>query len=45
MDIEDHIGALPYIYKKYPAPIYGTEFTIELIKSKFEEAEIFDAYI
>ncbi len=40
---EDHIGALPYIYKKYPAPIYGTEFTIELIKSKFEEAEIFDA--
>ncbi|WP_158998635.1 ribonuclease J [Pigmentibacter ruber] len=40
---EDHIGALPFIYKKFPAPIYGTEFTIELIKSKFEEAEIFDA--
>ncbi|APJ04920.1 ribonuclease J [Silvanigrella aquatica] len=40
---EDHIGALSYLFKKYPAPIYGTEFTIELIKSKFEEADIFDA--
>lgn len=42
---EDHIGALPYLFKKYPAPIYGTEFTIELIKSKFEEAEIYDAIL
>jgi len=40
---EDHIGALPYLFKKYPAPIYGTEFTLELIKSKFEEAGIYDA--
>ncbi len=42
---EDHIGALPYLFKKYPAPIYGTEFTLELIKSKLEEAEIFDAIL
>lgn len=40
---EDHIGALSYLFKKYPAPIYGTEFTLELIKSKFEEAGIYDA--
>ena len=40
---EDHIGALPYLFKKYPAPIYGTEFTLELIKSKFVEAGIYDA--
>lgn len=37
---EDHIGALPYLYKKYPAPIYGTKFTIELIKLKFTDANI-----
>ena len=39
---EDHIGALPYLFKKYPAPIYGTEFTIELIKAKFMDANITD---
>ncbi len=37
---EDHIGALSYLYKKYPAPVYGTEFTIELIRAKFEDAGI-----
>jgi ribonuclease J len=40
---EDHIGALPYLFRRYPAPIYGTEFTIELIKAKFTEAGITDA--
>jgi len=35
---EDHIGALPHLFKKFPAPIYGTRFTLELIKSKFDEA-------
>lgn len=37
---EDHIGALPHLYKKYPAPIYGTPFTIELIRAKFEDVGI-----
>ena len=32
---EDHIGALPYLYPEFPAPIYTTEFTAELIKEKF----------
>lgn len=40
---EDHIGALPVLYKKYPAPIYSTEFTIELIKAKFIDSNITDA--
>lgn len=40
---EDHIGALPHLFRKYPAPIYGTKFTLELIKPKFEEAGIRDA--
>ena len=34
---EDHIGALPYMYQSWPAPIYGTPWTCELIKKKFEE--------
>lgn len=37
---EDHIGALPFLFRKYPAPIYGTKFTLELIKAKFTEAGI-----
>lgn len=39
---EDHIGALVYLFRKYPAPIYATQFTIELIKAKFLEAGIVD---
>lgn len=34
---EDHIGGLPYIWKKLPAPIYTAPLTAGLIKSKFEE--------
>lgn len=37
---EDHIGALPHLYKRYPAPVYGTRFTLELIKNKFFDAGI-----
>jgi ribonuclease J len=32
---EDHIGALPYLYSEFEAPVYTTEFTGELIKEKF----------
>lgn len=32
---EDHIGALPFVYDEFQAPIYTTEFTAELIKEKF----------
>ncbi|NBW83275.1 ribonuclease J, partial [bacterium] len=28
-------GALPWLYRDFPAPIYTTEFTAELIKEKF----------
>ena len=34
---EDHIGALPYVYQKWPAPVYATPWTCELIKRKFNE--------
>lgn len=34
----DHIGALPYLLPKLDFPeVYGTEFTIELIKAKLED--------
>ena len=28
----DHIGALPHVVTKYPAPIYGSRFTIGMVK-------------
>lgn len=34
---EDHIGAIPYILMKRPVPIYGSAFTLELVKSKLAE--------
>lgn len=34
---EDHIGALPYILKELPAPIYATKLTMGLIENKLKE--------
>lgn len=31
---EDHIGAVPFVAERYGLPVYGTKFTLELIKSK-----------
>ncbi len=31
---EDHIGALPYFLAKWNAPVYGTEWTLSLIREK-----------
>jgi len=28
----DHIGAVPYLAKRYNCPIYGTDYTIEVLK-------------
>jgi ribonuclease J len=36
---DDHIGALPYLLKELPVPVYGTQFTIGLVKSKLQEHE------
>ena len=40
---EDHIGGFPYIWPKYPVPIYTAPLTAGFIKAKFEEHGIKDA--
>ncbi|MBP9706211.1 MAG: ribonuclease J [Oligoflexales bacterium] len=37
---EDHIGALPYFYKKKPAPIYATAWTVSLIERRMSNFNI-----
>ena len=34
---EDHIGAVPYLFKEMQFPIYGTSLPLEMISSKFDE--------
>jgi ribonuclease J len=34
---EDHIGAMPYLFKEMQFPIYGTSLPLEMIGSKFDE--------
>ena len=37
---EDHIGAIPYLWKDLQCPIYATAFTGELIEGKLDEANL-----
>ena len=34
---EDHIGAMPYLFKEMQFPVYGTALPLEMIGSKFDE--------
>ena len=37
---EDHIGAIPYIFKEINVPIYGTRLTLALVEGKLKEHKI-----
>ena len=37
---EDHIGATPYVFRRVPAPVYGTKLTCALIRGKLAEHNI-----
>jgi ribonuclease J len=34
---EDHIGALPFFLKEFSVPVYGTKFTLALLREKLKE--------
>lgn len=37
---EDHIGAIPYVMRQIPMPIYGTRLTLALVENKLREHRI-----
>jgi ribonuclease J len=34
---EDHIGAMPFLLKEFPVPVFGTGFTLDLLREKLKE--------
>ena len=36
----DHIGAFPHIAEKIPAPVYGTKFTLSMVRRGLEDAGV-----
>lgn len=37
---EDHIGALPYLLREINVPVFGTSFTLGIVRHKLEELEL-----
>lgn len=35
----DHIGALAHVVPQYPAPVFGSQFTIGMVQAQFEKAQ------
>jgi len=40
---EDHIGALPYILRDLNVPVFGTRFTLALVKKRITEAGLLES--
>jgi ribonuclease J len=40
---EDHIGAIPYILGDLNVPVYGTRFTLALVRKKLEEHALLES--
>ena len=39
---EDHLGAVPFLLKELPLPVYGTPLTLALLREKLKEHRILD---
>jgi ribonuclease J len=37
---EDHVGALPFLLRDLAVPVYGTRFTLEIVRPRLEEAGV-----
>ena len=37
---EDHYGAIPYLWERLAVPVYGTAFTLALLRRKLAEARV-----
>jgi len=37
---EDHIGAIPYLLREFSVPVYGTAFTLSVVKNKLREFDL-----
>ena len=38
---EDHIGAVPYLFKEMAFPLYGSPMALQMIAAKFDEHKLF----
>ena len=36
---EDHIGAVPHLLERFPAPVYGSDYTLELLRRRFAQRQ------
>ncbi|MGC4001183.1 MAG: ribonuclease J [Anaeromyxobacter sp.] len=37
---EDHVGAVPFLLREIPVPVYATRFTLELLRPRLDEAGV-----